>query len=269
MAGTRPGPFDFLSGFWLPLRGFGLLTRHGSLFALAIVPVVLTILATVGAGAVVLNFGDTLLWAKPDPAAVTGAMATVWAWLGVVAWWLGRITLATLAAVLGMVLARVVSAPVMDLLAQKAMQYLHVKPPAGVRAFGDLPLAQSIPQSLLRAATRGLVLLAGIALLFGLSFIPGAAVVTTPLGAVWTGLWLFADTTLYALQWVGDARMQDVRRLFDERPWASLGFATAAGLMLAIPFVGFFLTPAAVAGACLFVGDSERQRTPPPMPVLA
>src|SRR5690606_1534776 len=138
-----------------------------------------------GAGFLVLQWGDALLWAKPDPAAVTGFLSTTWAWLGVAAWWLGKVALTTLAALIGMVLARVVSAPVMDLLAQKAMQHLKVKAPEGATAFGDLPLAQSIPQSLVRAAGRGLVLFVGIAVLFAASFIPGAAVVTTPLGAVW------------------------------------------------------------------------------------
>lgn len=267
MAGHK-GPFDFLSGFWLPVRGFGLVARHGTLLALALVPVVLTIIATVGAGAAVVQWGDALLWAKPDPAAVTGFLSTAWAWLGVGAWWLGKAAVFFLAAMVGMVLARIASAPVMDVLAQKAMARLGVKAPAGVEAFGDLPLSRSIPLSVMRAAVRALILFVGVAVLFAASFIPGAAVVTTPLGAVWTALWLFVDTSLYALQWVGDADLADVKRLVRERPWAATGFATSSGLLLAVPLVGFFLTPAAVAGACVLVGEVQRQDAPPPLPAL-
>ena len=269
MAGNRSSPLQFFSGLWLPVRGFGFVARHGALVALALVPVALTVVGMLGAAAGIAPFVDDLLWAKPDPAAVQGFVATAWAWLARAAWKGSSARVMVIAALVGMVLARIVSAPVMDLLAEKAMQHLGVKAPDGVNAFGALPLSKSIPLSIGRAAVRGGILFAGVALLFALSFIPGAAVVTTPLGALWTALWLFVDTSVYALQWVGDASLDDVKRLVRERPWSAVGFATSVSLLLAVPLVGFFLTPAAVAGACLLVGETARDRAPPPLPVLA
>lgn len=231
------------------------------LVGLALVPVVLTIILTIGAVGAVHLWADALLFSKPEPALVAGFFATAWAWIALIAWWLAKVMLYATAAVVGTIAARVLSAPVMDVFAQKVMQGLGTRPPEGVQAFGDLPLVRSVPVSIARALVRALIWAAGAFILFVVSFVPGASVVTTPLGVIWTGVWLFVDTTLYALQWVGDAHLPEVRRLASERPWAALGFACSTGLLLSIPLVGFFTTPVAVAGACLLVAEVEESKT--------
>lgn len=268
MAHPHPGPVDFFAGFWLPARGVRLVMAHASLVALAVVPVLLALVATVGAIVAVYHWGHVVLWTRPDPDAVSGFLSSTWAWLSVAAWWVSQLAVWVLAVVTAVVLARIVSAPVMDVLAQKSFDRLKIKAPDGVASFGDLPLSKSIPLSLARAALRGLVFFAGLAALFAVSFVPGAAVVTTPLSAAWTMAWLFVDTSLYALQWVGDADLPDVKRLVQARPWAAVGFGVSSGLLLTIPLVGFFLTPAAVAGACVLVAEVQRKRSPPPMPAV-
>lgn len=257
------GPVDLLTGFWLPVRGAGLVLGHASLVALSVVPVLLTVFATIASVFAVYHWGHLVLWARPDPGAVSGFLSSLWAWLGVAAWWVGQLGVWLVSAAIAVVVARVLSAPVMDVLAQKSLKMLNVEAPEGVQSFGDLPLTRSVPLSLVRAAFRGLVFLTGLAVLTALSFLPGVATFTTPLTAAWTMAWLFVDTSLYALQWVGDADLPDVKRLVRARPWASVGFAFSSGLMLTIPLVGFFLTPAAVVGACVLVAQVQRESRPP------
>lgn len=260
------GPVDFFAGFWLPVRGVRLVMTHASLAALSVVPVLLAMFATAGTVFAMYHWSDAFVWARPDPGAVSGFLSSAWAWLSLAGWWVSQFAVSILAIVVAVVLARIVSAPVMDVLAQKSLDKLKVRAPAGVTSFGDLPLVKSVPLSLARAALRGLIFFVGLAALFALSFVPGAAVITTPLSAAWTMLWLFVDTSLYALQWVGDADLPDVKRLVQARPWAAVGFAVSSGLLLTIPLVGFFLTPAAVVGACMLVGEVRRRRCPPAMP---
>lgn len=252
---VRSAASDFFAGAALILRGGGLTLSRGELVSLAVLPVAVAVLASGLFVWLAVRFGDALLWPRPDPATVSG-FATVWAWVGVVGWWLARATLGIVGILLGIVVGRIVAAPLMDLFAQRAMQALGVRPPEGVTAFGDLPIAHSAPRSVLRAAARGGVLVAGLVLLFLLGLIPGLGIVTAPLGFLWTALWLYVDTTVYALQWVGDAGLDDVRALARARPAAAWGFGLANALLMAVPLAGFVVTPAAVAGACLLVRDT-------------
>lgn len=252
---SRNALSDFAYGLVLPLTGGALIPRRASLAGLAFVPVLLTVVLTVGAFYAVHTAGDAVLFKRPEPSLAVGFMATVGAWVVVLGWWLAKAMLYVTAVIAGSISARVLSAPVMDVFAQRVLRDLRAKPPEGVQAFGDLPLVKSVPVSIARALGRALIWAAGAGLLFAVSFVPGAGVLTTPLGIVWTGLWLFVDTSLYALQWVGDAHLPEVRALARARPFGALGFACSTGLLLSIPFVGFFATPVAVAGACLLVAE--------------
>lgn len=260
------GAGEFVRGAWLPLRGLSLLLRTPNLLGLAVLPAFLTLVATGVTLSIVLGRGDwvvRLLWAKPEGCDGCGFGTWLWHLVAVGAWYLAW-AIAGLAVVslVALVFARVVASPILDVLSQKTLRQLGVEPAPGVVPFGDTPLIPQILTSLWRSALRGLVLVTGVVLLWLLSLVPGVAPVATPLSLVWTALWLYVDTTIYPLQWVGDIRMAQVRELFRTRPMMSTGFLFTTTVLTLIPLAGLMTTPLAIAGACYLVGAAQVPRTP-------
>lgn len=257
----RGGLSDLARGMALPFAGVGLLLRGRGLLGLALLPAVVTLVATLASLAAVLSFGESLasiLWERPLACVECEWGAWLWTRLAVGAWHVYRfLTAILLVTATALLFARVISAPFMDLLARRALDTEGVKPPPGVVAEGDQPFVRSLLLSQRNALGRALIYLLGLGVLFLVTWIPGGALVATPLGGVWTAIWLFADTAVYPLQWVGTTRTADVLSLARARPLLTVGFATCLTLLMMIPLAGLLTTPMAVAGACLLVARTR------------
>jgi CysZ protein len=109
------------------------------------------------------------------------------------------------------------------------------------------------------------LLLAGHALLFLLSFLPGiGAVLWTVLAAAWTMGWLAVEY-LDAAMARHFYRFRQVRRAVLERPWLCMGFGAAVYVLLWVPVLNFFFIPlAVVAGTLLFRALRAAGGLPPP-----
>lgn len=248
---------DLLSGSYLPIAAVGLIFRHRKLFLLALFPAFLTLLGTLFSLMLVLQYSEglaALFWARP--ALCEGCSLGQWLWSGVAiaAWQSFRVLSSVLlVSATALLFARVLSAPIMDLLAEKSLQVLEVKAPAHIKVEASRPLLVSVYHSQKNALLRALIYALGLAIIALLAWVPGLASVLPPLGLVWTALWLFADTSVYALQWVGDTRLRSILSLGRRRPLLALGFSTSLTLLTMLPFAGLLTTPMAVVGACLLV----------------
>lgn len=252
---------ELLSGLRLPADGAVLLLRGAGLLPLALLPALLTLAVTVVVAGLTLRHGSgfaELLWARPVGCEDCGPGAWLWTRVAVASWLVFRaaagLLLVSLAALL---CARVLAAPLMDLLARRALRLLGARPAPGVVAEGDLPLHRGLAASMGGALARTAILLAGLAVLWVVAWIPAAAVIVAPAGLVWAGAWLFADTVVYPLQWVGSTRLGSVLGLVAARPFLCAGFAVSTALVAAIPLAGLLTTPVVVAGASLLVARAQ------------
>ena len=117
---------DAARAFVLPAEGLGMLVRERSLRRMAVVPLLLGLLALLGAGGVLASFGGDLhAWATGlAPALEVGAWYT-WIWVGplrAVFWLLGQLlflAMVALSLVLALVVASVVASPFHDELAKR------------------------------------------------------------------------------------------------------------------------------------------------------
>ncbi len=244
---------ELVEGALLPLEGARLVASSGRLLGLAALPMVLTAVATAGAGVLAFLRGRALLgrvWQLAGPCTGCGPLWWAWSRLETVAFEAAFIVLVILAAaVAGLLASRVLAAPAMDALSREAMRVTDL---FGV-PLGERSLARQAWRSIVRATGHALADLAGAALLALVALVAGGAVVATPLQVGWAAAWLFVDTTLYPLQWVGEARLGEMLALVRKRPALSLGFAAGQAVLLFIPLAGLAVTPVAIAGACLLV----------------
>lgn len=267
MATARHGRWaEFTRGFVMPLDAARLIFGRGKLLRLAVLPMLLTLAATVLTLWAGLRFGqgwlDSVWHATP---ACDDCSWYLWLWTRVssAAWHLTWIAgVLALSAVSGLLTSRLAMFALMDALAKQILDHLRV---TGTAAFA----AQSTVVQVTRAVKRGLVLLCGYLVLGILSLIPGAALITTPAGFVWTVAWLYVDTCSYALQWVGPARLADIRALAAYHPPLTAGFVVSSSALQLIPFVGFAATPIAVGGACLYVASTCSEDAAPAPITLA
>lgn len=257
---------DLIVGLGLPFAGVGLLIRGRGLLGLALLPAFITLVGTFGSLALVLGKSDALamlFWDRPVACIDCDWGAWLWTRLAVGAWQLFRFLAAILVVTAtALLFARVLSAPFMDVLARRALDNVGVKPPPGTVPEGDQPFFRSLILSQRNALLRALIYLVGVVMIAALTLVPGGAIASTPLGVVWTAIWLFADTAVYPLQWVGNTRLRDVTFLAKTRPLLAIGFASCLTLLMMIPLAGLLTTPMAIAGSCLLVRKVTEASTP-------
>jgi uncharacterized protein involved in cysteine biosynthesis len=261
---------DLLQGLALPLRAVAFVGRDGPLLLLALAPALLS-LAVMGA---VLVFGslsgDRLLaafWARPGACAGCSALPSFGAGLARIAWglaWGGLVLV--LAALAGLLVSRVVTAPLMDALAGRVVRRLGLAPAPGVTPQAARPFAASPLGAITEGLARTAVLLAGAVALWLPALVPGGALLSAPLGLAWTAAWVFADTMQYALQWTGPGRVRDSLALARRRPGLALGFTLSVSLGSLMPLAGALVTPLAVVGACLLLAEVEGRPDAPVHP---
>jgi len=260
---ARPGaPRSLLGGARLLCDGFRMLASERALWALSAVPVVFSLIALGGIGAIlVAHAGEIAGFIDGLWPALEATRWYAWLWVGparALFWILSLLTfvaLAGLAAVVAVMLATVAAAPFLDQLAHRverlATGVVIASPETGVGAF-----ARDVGRSIAGEARRLSFLLGVWAVLFGAGIVvPGAHVITGPLMVAVTILFLPLEYSGYTL----DRRQVPfaARRRWIARRWTTMiGFGGAAFVACAVPGVNLLMIPGlVVAGTLLVVGD--------------
>jgi uncharacterized protein involved in cysteine biosynthesis len=245
VATPRPGLLRRLgAGAWHVFSGFWFLVRHPDLWPLAALPALLALLGIVGGlmlGAYSLRFLETAVLPAP------GRLPALLSLFLLLALWVG--TLGS-GALLGLGLALLLSAPVLDRLSRRVEEKVRVVLPDG-RGW-KWEMAQSVRATLYFLVSVPLVLL--------LSLIP---LVGSAIGLLWAAHALSVQETDMALARRGldfRGRLRWHRRYLAE----SLGFG-AAGLIFLLP-ASFVLGPVLVVGATLMVLEIDEDLVPPDRP---
>lgn len=238
---------DALTGAGLLVRGLGLVIRRPRLFLLGALPplvtsalfvVVLVLLVRRGDGVVDALTGFADGWSAGLAGVVRVLVAL--ALLGAVVL-LMVISFTTLTLTLG--------SPLYDVISESVDRSLPAAPPDS-----DQPFVASVG----RALGQSLALIGASAVaavvLFGLGFVPVAGQVVVPVLSALVG------GTLLSLELVGSAAerrgvlsLGERRRLVGRRRSLTLGLCVPTFLLLAVPFLGIVVFPAATAAAVLLV----------------
>ncbi|MBW2426873.1 MAG: EI24 domain-containing protein [Deltaproteobacteria bacterium] len=253
-------------GVMLLVEGSSLLRRQRSLWPLACVPLLFTLL--------LMTATTVLFWSHLD-AIHTFAGSWLphleaqawWSWLwvgpGIALFWLiGWLAVLVgfgVALVASLLLASLASAPFLDRLSQRVEEIVLGRPGAGA---SDLPgiLVESLRS--FAAELRRLAFLAGIWLLLSGSgfLIPGAHLLTGPLLVGVTVLFLPLDYTGFALDRRQVSFGRRRRWLVDHLP-IMLGFGGLAFVACLVPGLNLLLMPVMVTAGTLLV---LRHMPPPP-----
>ncbi len=236
-----------VGGMGALFEAVGFVVTTPAVWPLAILPVIVALVLTVGCGALGL-WGATAL-ADHLAAAASGGLAVAIAWVLRVL--LGGVAL-LLSVVVAMSLAQPLSGFALERIARAQEKRL------GGREWPEQGTLASMLGSLqvtFTALAMGLPVLAVLTAITILA--PPAAIVTIPLKFLTTALmiaWDFLDYPLSVRGVTVTGRLRFVAAHF----WAVLGFGVASGLVLLVPGVGLFLLPIGVAGATRLVLAQER-----------
>lgn len=252
---SRFAPMAFKEGIGYPVRGFRFLLAHPRLWPLAALPFVLCLLVYI----LVIWLGWTWIGGWID-ASLVEREGWWWRWLGYLLWgvfWIVGLGISVLAFV---PLAAIVAGPFNDLLSEKTERLyrgVEVDEPFSVAALLR-SLRVGLVGELKRSATLAILLL----LALSLNFIPGIGQIAATVASTWlTVYYLSLEFTSFSMDrrhytW---ERKRGFLRRFRAR---SVGFGSAAFLIMLVPFVNAFFIPiSAVAGTLLFC-DTELQTEP-------
>ncbi|MBT8341408.1 MAG: EI24 domain-containing protein [Desulfatitalea sp.] len=230
---------SILQGIGYNIKGFKMGVRNGKLLMLGLVRLIMLVVITVAAAAIILvNYQEilNLMWNKPE---------SVWIlWLWHLVSWLLVLVLMGVSALVGFVLAQILFAVViMDVMSQITERIITGQ----VHATGNMPwhlyflnlLRQEIPRALLPVAISLLLLVLGWFTPLG----PVLTIITPPV----VGLFLAWDNT----DLVPARRLEPFARRFAFLR-SRLGFHLGFGLPLLIPIVNIALLSWAPVGATLY-----------------
>jgi CysZ protein len=242
---ARPSaPRRLAAGAWHVLAGFGFLIRRPRLWPLALLPAVLAVACLAGGllGALyTMNRVESMLVPGPEKVGpAVGFALTLLVWIGTLVSGL----------VLGLAVALVLSAPVLERLSRRVDALVRGRAPEASRGW-RWELAQSFRGTLyFLAAAPGVLLL---------DLVP---VVGPPLAVLWGAHALafqLTDATLArrGLDFAG-------RRAW-HRHWRleTLGFGITGLVALIVPLANILVTPALAVGGTLLVLELEDQLVPP------
>lgn len=221
-------------------RGFSLLARSPEAYGLALVPIAVAFIITIGFSALSLFFVPAL----------------VERWAGSAGWWVEVLKLLALATflifsvLLGIALAQPASGPALEALVRKTERKLGM--PEHPQESFTTGIARSAGSALigLGSAFVAFVVLALIGL------IPGAAIVTVPLQFVSTAFCIGWDLCDYPLSVRGVPLKRRVAVVFGNLR-AVMGLSFGLGLCALVPCGFLLLLPIGVVGATALVRDLE------------
>jgi uncharacterized protein involved in cysteine biosynthesis len=231
------------AGAWHVFSGLWFLIRHPDLWPLAAVP---ALLAAVGITAGLLLGAYSMRYLETAVLPAPGRLPAVVGFLLLLALWLGTLGAGVM---LGLGLALLLAAPVLERLSRRVEEKVRVKLPDG-RGW-KWEFAQS-----LKAA---LYFLAAVPVVLVLSLIP---LVGSVIGMLWGAHALSVQQTDMALTRRGldfRGRLRWHRRFLAE----SQGFGLAGLVLLVVPCANFLLSPALVVGGTLMMLELEEDLVPP------
>jgi CysZ protein len=255
------------AGFLLPLEGARLLLRERRLWAPALVPLLLSLLAFALAAAGLVAYADPLFaWLTAWMPALEPSSWISWLWIGPAK--LGLLLLgaalfalaAGLCLVVAYLLASLLASPFHDALAGRVERLVTGAAPAADAAGAGAQLRAAARA--LREELRRLLFLASLALpLATLGFLlPPAQLLTGPALLLLTLFFLPLDYASYCLDRRRLSFAEKRRWLLAQAP-AALGFGGAAFLACVLPGANLLAMPALVVGGTLLALRSERART--------
>jgi uncharacterized protein involved in cysteine biosynthesis len=231
------------AGGWHVFSGFWFLLRHPELWPLAALPAFLAAVGVIGGlflGAYSMRWLEGAL--LPAPGRISAGLGVVL----LLALWVGALAAGV---ILGLGVALLLSAPILERLSRRVEEYVRVVLP------GSGGLRWEIAQSL----KSGLYFLAAAPVLLLLSIVP---VIGPVAGLAWSSHALAMQQTEMPLARRGldfRARLRWQRRYLAE----SLGFGAAGLLILIVPCANFLLAPALTVGGTLMVLELDEDLVPP------
>lgn len=237
---------SLLTGPSAALRALGVMFKHPSLFALAAIPAVVTLLLSAFAVWLAVSHGaDALTWLWPEPDG--GIAGFFWS---VIAWVL-RLGSAALSVFITPWLVMLVGFPLCEPLAVKVDTLL-----------GGRPVAGTFKAEMVKALTATLGItaigLAGSVVFFVLGLIPGVALFTTPFVAfVWTPLFLAFDLFDGSLS-RRQLGFRQKLRFVTGRFVTALSVGLVGTALIAVPVLNLVGLPVAVVMAVIVVREREK-----------
>ena len=255
-AGVAP---RFLSGTGFFMEGLGLLRAQRSLWGLASVPVLFSVLClAVGLGLLISNFGEVRIWVDSILPVVVVHHWYEWLWLGpaklavAAASWLILLVVAAGVSLVSVLVASLLAAPFLDRLSWRVEKMAEgsvvESADSGLRA-----VSADLGRSLMAELKRIAFFLALWMPLVVIGFvIPGAQLITGPLVVLLTLVLLPLQFCGYTL----DRRQVSFQR---RRQWIQgdsarmLGFGAVAFAVCLVPGVNLVMIPVLVTAGTLLV----------------
>jgi CysZ protein len=246
-----------LSGARLPLEGFRMLRRERSLWALAAVPLAISVATCAAAVTAVLTHAPELhaFVTSWMPVLAAGSWIS-WLWIGPARAGLALLGIllflgvAAAAVVAALLLASIVAAPFLDVLSRRVEAIVS----GTVRDVGEGGVGRAVRAGARAAVAelrRTLFFLALQATILFLGFVvPGGQVVAAPALAIATMLFLPLDYASYTLDRRGIPFRARRRWVLDRAP-LMLGYGGAAFVAHLVPGVNLLLLPVLVVGGTL------------------
>jgi len=246
-------PASFLGGFGLGIKflwfGFQSLSQKG-LRRYVCLPIVFNLFFIAGLCWVFWHYFNVWLYA-----AMPDWLSWLWDWLLIVIHFLVGLMLLIASVIAFFFVFHLVAAPFHGLLAEKVLALVHHQSSSlPWWAFGKI-----MGRACGREFQKFFYFVFGVLLLFCLGWIPVVNFVGPVLWALW-GMWILA---LEYCDFAADAQQVSfklLRQKLFKHKWCCLGFGSAVGVVLLVPFVNLITLPAAVIGGTLLwvsVHESE------------
>lgn len=220
------------------IRGAGMLT-HPSLRKFVTIPLAVNILIF----ASLLGVGFSYLNETMD-----AMLARIPEWLGFIEWILWPLIVVTVGLISGYVfttVALIIASPFNSLLAEKAEELITGREVDALEGIGAALM--SIPRSVLRELAKLVYYMPMAVFVLLISLIPGVGAIA----------WLLLGAWMMSIQFVDypvdnhKLGFAEVKSAVRSRRLSSLGFGGLVALCTGIPFLNFFVVPAAVVGGTL------------------
>lgn len=238
----------FARGISYPLRAVKLFRQQPGLLRYLIIPFLINLLVF----STTVYFGLDLFQGMLE----TYAPGTE-VWYGVILYylaWMVALLLTTVVVFFAFtVIGNLIASPFNELLSEKTEVY--VSGIANGERFSLSRFWQESRHALFVEIKKMTVFVVGMALLFGINFIPGiGSLIYAVLAPAFTLFFLVIEYMAFVLM-RKQLSFAEQRRYIFKRPILMLGYACGVFIVLAIPFVQFFSIPLAVVGATLLWCD--------------
>lgn len=242
----------------MPLKAAAFILSHPALWALCILPIFINLICVTVIWAYTHSATDAWLLAKLQ--AITFSERWQWAYqtLMICAKIISYIAASAIALFSSLAIGNVVSVPFNDFLSEKAERLLGSWTDNAPFVFSAW--ARTMATLVLQEIIRIIIFTFVAIVLFLISFIPGAAFFTMPIGWLFAGYILAFDYLAYPLERRGYINFFDKCRWVHQRLFCAVGYGSFLNIFIVIPFVKFVFIPIGVVGGALLFAELEGDR---------